>query len=555
MTAMQASADAWWKNAVIYCLDVKTFLDLDGDGVGDFRGATQKVDYLAGIGVSCIWLQPFYPSPQRDNGYDITDYYSVDPRFGTLGDFVEFVRTATERGIRVIADLVVNHTSIDHPWFQQAGDRDSPFHDYYVWSDEKPKHAEDGIVFPGLQKGIWSYDKRVDQWYMHRFFENQPDLNINNPRVRDEIQRIIGFWLELGLSGFRVDAVPFLIEELPGIDHPAVKDPHDYLRELRAFLSRRRGDAILLAESNVAVDELPLYFGDKFGDQMHMLLDFIGNQNLWLAMARGDARPIERALRSRPVPPPFAQFGTFVKNHDELSLDKLSPREREEVFATYAPDPDMRIYGRGIRRRAPTMLNGDRARMELIYSLAFSLPGTPVLLYGEEVGLGDDQTLDGRDAVRTAMQWIGDAGAGFSTAPREAMWRPPVESGPFGYRKVNVEAQRQHPGSWLSWMERLIRTRREWPEFGFGRWRILNTGDDAVLGLAYEWQSGQALAIHNLAGRGAKLDIKIPDSGERGRWHHVLGTARRPPPTIDGRQLTVDLRPYEYHWLGHRKGP
>jgi trehalose synthase len=557
LSAVQATADAWWKNAVIYCLDIKTFLDLNGDGIGDFRGATQKIDYLAGMGVSCIWLQPFYPSPQRDNGYDITDYYSVDPRFGTLGDFVEFVRTATERGIRVIADLVVNHTSLEHPWFQQAGDRNSDFHDFYVWSDEKPKNAADGIVFPGQQSGIWSYDKRANQWYMHRFYDYQPDLNINNPKVRDEIQRIIGFWLELGLSGFRVDAVPFLIEEMPGIDHPAVSDPHDYLRELRAFVSRRRGDAILLAEANVSTKDLPRFFGDQFGDQMHMLLDFIGNQGMWLAMARGDARPIARALRGRPEPPPFSQYATFVKNHDELTLDKLTPSEREEVFAAFAPDPDMRIYGRGIRRRAPTMLGGDRARMELLYSLTFSMPGTPVLLYGEEVGQGDDQSLEGRDAVRTPMQWLGDAGAGFSTAQREAMWRPPVENGPFGYKRVNVEQQRQRRGSWLSWMERLIRTRREWPEFGWGQWRIMRTGDDAVLAIAYEWQAGQTVALHNLGRRSASVELKMPSQPghDRGRWHHLLGSGKNDPPIGEDGTLRVELAPYGYHWFGHREGP
>jgi maltose alpha-D-glucosyltransferase/alpha-amylase len=557
MTAVQATADAWWKNAVFYCLDVKTFLDSNGDGIGDFRGATQKVDYLAGLGISCIWLQPFYPSPQRDNGYDITDYYSVDPRFGTLGDFVEFVRAASERGIRVIADLVVNHTSNEHPWFQQARDTNSPYHDFYVWSDKKPPHAEKGIVFPGEQDSIWSYETTAQQWYMHRFYDFQPDLNINNARVRDEIQRVMGFWLELGLSGFRVDAVPFLIEELPGIDHPAVKDPHDYLRELRAFLSRRRGDAVLLAEANVSPKDLELFLGDKFGDQMQVLFDFIGNQNMWLAVVRGDARPIERALKSRPIVPPFAQFATFVKNHDELTLDKLTPKERDEVFAALAPDPNMRSFGRGIRRRAPTMLDGDRERMELVYSLAFSLPGSPVLLYGEEIGLGDDLSLAGRDSVRTAMQWIGDPGAGFSTAPREAMWRPPVDDGPFGYRRVNVERERQKPKSWLNWMERLIRTRREWPEFGWGEWTIVRTGDPAVLVLEYEWEVGQTLVVHNVSKRRVSIDVALPrhrPHRERGRWHHLFGAAAKAPGITQDR-LRVDLGAYEYHWFGHREGP
>ncbi len=378
MSAIQATADLWWKNAIVYCLDLDSFMDANGDGIGDLRGATQKLDYLAGMGVTCIWLQPFYPSPNRDNGYDITDYYGVDPRYGSLGDLVEFIRTAEDRGMRVIADLVVNHTSIDHPWFKAAGDRQSAFHDYYVWSDERPADADEGIVFPGYQHSTWSYDKRVDRWYMHRFFEHQPDLNINNPQVRDEIHRIIGYWLQLGLSGFRVDAVPFIIESVSG-DNPAVEDPHDYLRDLRAFMSRRRGDAILLAEANEPRDRLPLFFGDQHGDQMHMLFDFIGNQHLYLALVRGDARPIARALRTRPPVPPTGQWANFVKNHDEQTLDRLTEGERAEVFAALAPDEEMRLFGRGIRRRLPPMVNGDRARMEMMYSLCFSLPGTPVL--------------------------------------------------------------------------------------------------------------------------------------------------------------------------------
>jgi len=557
MSATQETSDLWWKNAIIYCLDIDGFVDLDGDGLGDLRGATQKLDYLAGIGITCLWLQPFYPSPDRDNGYDVADYYGVDPRYGTLGDFVELVRTANERGIRVIADLVVNHTSIDHPWFQAAGNRASPYHDYYVWSDEEPANADDGVIFPGKQEGIWSYDERVDRWYMHRFYKHQPDLNINNSRVRDEIKRIMGFWLELGLSGFRVDAVPFLIEQTHGQD-PAVADPHDYLRDLRAFLSRRRGDAILLAEANEPVDKLALFFGDDFGDQMHMLFDFIGNQALYLALVRGDARPIARALRGRPPHPPTAQWATFVRNHDELSLDKLSDKERAEVFAAFAPDEEMRIFGRGIRRRLPSMVAGDRARMELMYSLAFALPGTPVLFYGEEIGMGDDQSLEGRGAVRTAMQWTADPGAGFSNAPRPAMPRPPIEKGPFGYRRLNVERQRERPNSFLSWMERLIRTRREWPEFGWGEWRILPAGDDAVIAITSEWEAGQVLSVHNLSRRRASAEFALTGGAERGRWHHLLGSTgsgRAPTLDADGGRLKLAFEPYGYQWFGRRAGP
>jgi maltose alpha-D-glucosyltransferase/alpha-amylase len=554
VTAFEATSDLWWKNAVIYCVDVDSFLDTDGDGIGDLNGLTRRIDYLAGLGVTCLWLQPFYPSPDRDNGYDVSDYFGVDPRYGTLGDVVELVRAARERGIRVIADLVINHTSDQHPWFQAAGDRESPFHDFYVWADEEPPDAAEGIIFPGVQETTWSYDKRVNRWYMHRFHVHQPDLNINNPAVRDEIHKVVGFWLELGLSGFRVDAVPFLIEQV-GAGQAAVADPHDYLRDMRGFLSRRRGDAMLLAEANEPVDKLSGFFGDEAGDQMHMLFDFIGNQALYLSLVRGDARPIARALKGRPQKPDGGQWANFVRNHDELSLDKLSDAEREEVYAAFAPDPDMRIFDRGIRRRFPSMVGGDRRRLELLYSLCFSLPGTPVLFYGEEIGLGDDQSLKGRHAVRTAMQWSGRPGADFSRAPRAAMPRPPIEDGPFGYPTLNVEDQRARPDSLLTWMERLIRTRREWPEIGFGEWKLLPTGSDAVLAHGMEWIGGQVVAVHNMAGRRVPVRVAMSQPADGGEWHHLVGSsARRRAPTVDGSTLELNLGPYECHWFGHREG-
>ncbi len=552
MTARLAASDLWWKNAIVYCVDVDSFLDSNGDGVGDFGGLARRIDHLAALGVTCLWLQPFYPSPDRDNGYDVTDYYGVDSQYGSLGEVVEVIRAAREHGIRVIADLVVNHTSVDHPWFQAAGDRESPFHGFYVWADERPADADTGMIFPGVQESTWSYDKRAERWYMHRFMPHQPDLNINNPRVRDEIHKVMGFWLELGLSGFRVDAVPFLIEQRDP-DGPQVKDPHDYLRDIRAFLSRRRGDAVLLAEANEPAELLANYFGDEQGDQMHLLFDFIGNQALYLALVRGDARPIAKAMGTLPPPPPTGQYARFVRNHDELSLDKLTASEREDVFAAFAPDPDMRLYERGIRRRFPSMVDGDRARMELAYSLMFSMPGTPVLFYGEEIGMGDDQSLDARHAVRTAMQWSAEPGAGFSHAPRPAIPRPPIERGPFGYRRLNVEQQRDDPGSFLNWMERLIRTRREWPEVGWGEWRIHRAGNDAVLAHQFDWQGGQVLAIHNVAGTRARVGVRVPDEGGGGPWKHLLGPRRirRAPEPLDG-LLEAELGPYEYHWFGRR---
>ena len=556
--SLKAAADLWWKNAVVYCLDVETFYDSDGDGCGDFAGLTDRLDYLGGIGVSCVWLMPFYASPRLDDGYDISDFYGVDPRMGTHGDFVEFIRTARDRGIRVIADLVVNHTSSEHPWFQAARrDRDSVYHDYYVWADTKPDDAHEGVIFPGKQHTTWSYDKVAKRWYMHRFYPHQPDLNINNPRVRDEIHKVIGFWLELGLSGFRVDAVPFLIEQV-GSKHAAVRDPHDYLRDLRSFMTRRRGDAVLLAEANEPPEKLARFFGDR-GNQMHMLFNFLTNQALHLSLVRGDATPAIKSLRSLPDIPPAAQWANFVKNHDEATFDKLGEKERDEIFAAFAPKKSMRLYDRGIRRRFPSMVNGDRRRMELMYSLLFSLPGTPVLFYGEEIGLGDDQRAPDRIAVRLPMQWSADDCGGFTTADEARAPRKPLRDGPFGYPKVNVRAQREDPGSFLNWTERAIRTRKEWPEFGWGAWRVLPTRAREVLAHAVTWDGGSAVAVHNFADRPVLLSVRLPDrlGGAGATWRHLFGGPARdgaPPSAPAGGRLKLELPPYGYHWFGRREG-
>lgn len=596
--SLEDTGDLWWKNAIIYCVDTQSFFDGNGDGIGDLDGLTRKIDYLAGLGVTCLWLMPIYPSPERDHGYDVADYYSVADKYGTLGDVVELIRTARERGIRVIADLVVNHTSSEHPWFQAARrDRDSVYHDYYVWADKKPDGADEGLIFPGKQKSIWSYDRVARRWYMHRFYPHQPDLNINNPRVRDEIHKVIGFWLELGLSGFRVDAVPFLIEQTgqrngsggeaaeraPGeLTNPA--DPHDYLRDLRAFLSRRRGDAMLLAEANEPVGKLKNFFGER-GGQMHVLFNFIVNQALYLALARGDARPVTTALESLPDIPPAAQWANFIKNHDEASFDKLSDAERAEVFAAFAPKKSQRLFGRGIRRRFPSMVDNDRRRMELAYSLMLCLPGTPVIFYGEEIGLGDDPRAPGREAVRLPMQWTSERSGGFTSADPSSLPRKTVRDGPLGYLKVNVRAQREDPESFLNWMERAIRTRKEWPEFGWGAWRLLGTRSQSTMAHLMRWKGSAALAVHNFSDRPARLTVQLPAEArfaQRGRrkgrggksgrmrkersgnaegstlWRHVFGVRSEDgsgSPTIDpdGR-LNIQLPAYGYHWFGRRPG-
>ncbi|MGV9376340.1 alpha-amylase family protein [Nonomuraea sp. NPDC003707] len=483
------TSDVWWKNAVVYCLDVETFKDGNDDGVGDFRGLTQQVDYLAGLGVTCLWLMPFFPTPNRDDGYDITDFYRIDPRLGTLGDFVEFMRTATDRGLRVIADLVVNHTSDRHPWFVEArSSRDSPMRDWYVWSDSPEPDDPSQIVFPDKENSVWQYDEGSGQYYLHSFYRHQPDLNVGNPEVRDEIARILGFWMELGLSGFRVDAVPFLIENVD----PKLANPHEFLADLRAFMTRRKGGSILLGEVNVPYKDLTRFFGEGLGDQLTMCFDFIGMQNAWLSLARNDATPLADALRERPEPPKDCQWAVFLRNHDELTLDKLTDEERQDVFEAFGPREDMQIFGRGLRRRLPTMLGGDLRRMKMAYSLLFSLPGTPVIFYGEEIGMGENLDAEGRMAVRVPMQWSADGGFTQAEPVRE------IPEGSFAPDRVNVADQKRDVDSLLRWFQLLIERYRECPELAWGDCTVLETGDRAVLAHRCDADGATVVVAHNL---------------------------------------------------------
>lgn len=490
--------ELWYKSpsAIIYCLDVETFRDGNGDGIGDFQGLAQQIDYLDLLGVTCIWLMPFYPTPGFDDGYDITDFYAVDPRYGSLGDFVDFIRAARDRGIRVIADLVVNHTSDRHPWFQSArASRDSPYRDWYVWADEPPADGPTGLTFPDKEESLWEYDEQAGQYYFHRFYTQQPDLDITNPAVRDEIARIMGFWMQLGLSGFRVDGVPFLIETTGQPDAAKLlPDPHGFLADLRAGLNRHNGEAVLLGEVNLDYPKALRFFGGTGGGnddgraELTMCFDFVGMQRMYLSLARQDVAPLTEALRERPVPPKDGHWATFVRNHDELTLDKLSDAERQEVFDAFGPDPDMQLYDRGLRRRLPPMLGGDLDRIKMVYSLLFSLPGTPVLFYGEEIGMGEDLRAEGRMAVRTPMQWRAGPTAGFSAADPERLPRRIVE-GEYGPDRVNVNAQSRDPGSLLNWIKLLITRYRENPELSLGEFSLLKPekgpGTEAVLAHCY----------------------------------------------------------------------
>jgi trehalose synthase len=544
------TSDLWWKTAVIYCLDVQTFMDWNDDGMGDFTGLAERVDYLSELGVTCLWLMPFYPTADRDDGYDITDYYGVDPRLGSAGDFVELVRTARDRGMRVIIDLVLNHTSDRHPWFRSArSSKTSPFRDYYVWRADPPPDTSSQVVFPDKEDSIWEYDEKTEEWYFHRFYRTQPDLNITNPQVRDEIAKAMGFWLQLGISGFRVDAVPFMLETT-GVDAQELArfpDPHYYLRTLRSLLGRRTGDGILLGEVNLPHADQKKFFGGSEGDELTMQFDFIGMQSFYLAMARQDARPLARALTKRPTTSPDCQWATFVRNHDELTLDKLSDDERAEVFAAFGPEPEMQLYGRGLRRRLPPMLDGDPRRIRMAYSLLFSLPGTPVLFYGEEIGMGENLDIDGRLAVRTPMQWTDQPNGGFSRAASSRLRRP-LTQGAYGPEHVNVADQRTDPDSLLSFISLLVRRYRESPELGWADFRVFKQPHRTVLAHECSWDERRIVALHNLGPEPCVVPLTLDGCDSTSHLVDLLqddGVCG----IDDAGHTEVSLPGYGYRWL------
>lgn len=537
------TSDLWWKTSVVYCLDVETYLDHDGDGVGDFAGLAQRIDYLADLGVTCLWLMPFYPTADRDDGYDVTDFYGVDPRLGTHGDVVEVIRTARDRGIRVIVDLVVNHTADTHPWFVAARrSRNSRYRDYYVWRDEPPANNVN-TVFPGEETTLWELDEKSGQYYLHTFYRHQPDLNIGNPAVRDEIAKTIGFWLQLGISGFRVDAVPFLIEVPEGED---LADPHEYLRDLRRFLRRRSREAVLLGEVNLPYKEQLDYFGDKQGEELTLQFDFIGMQALYLSLARSDPRPLAKALRARPAIAPEAQWANFVRNHDELTLDKLTDAEREEVFAAFAPDERQRVYGRGITRRLPTMLGGDPRRIRMVYSLLFSLPGVPVLFYGEEIGMGENPDILGRTSVRTPMQWSDSRNGGFSpAAPSRLTSRPP--EGGYAPEHINASQQLNDDESLLHFIRKLAARYRISPEIGWGTAELLEHDAPSVLVHSVRADVGRMVALHNFADEPARVRLALEDEPEDAELTDLFGPDRLA--LGPGRRVELDLPAYGWRWL------
>jgi maltose alpha-D-glucosyltransferase/alpha-amylase len=536
--------DLWYKNAIFYCLSVGTYMDANGDGVGDFKGLLRRLDYLQGLGITAIWLMPFQPSPGKDDGYDISDYYGVDSRYGTLGDFVEFTHGCRQRGIRVIIDLVVNHTSDAHPWFREArSSPDSQYRDWYVWADKKPANAGKGMVFPGVQKSTWTRDKEAKAWYFHRFYDFQPDLNTSNPHVQAEILKIMGFWIQLGVSGFRMDAVPFVIAT-KGAKVRTPVEQYDMLRAFREFLQWRQGNAIILAEANVLPETDMEYFGDD-GDRMHMMFNFQVNQYLFYALASADSRPLAKALKATEPRPASAQWGLFLRNHDELDLGRLSKAQRDVVFKAFGPDKNMQLYDRGIRRRLAPMLGGDRRRLELAYSLMCTLPGTPVIRYGDEIGMGDNLALPERNCARTPMQWSTEPHAGFTESNKPCS--PLIDDGPYGFEHINVARQRRDPGSMLNWTERIIRMRKEVPEIGWGDFKVIATRDPAVLVVRYDWRNNSVVFVHNLDEKPREVSFATGLSGDAGKLLVNLLSEDHSQANERG-QHTLVMEAYGYRW-------
>jgi maltose alpha-D-glucosyltransferase/alpha-amylase len=532
----------WYRDAVVYSMDVESFYDADGNGVGDFRGLTERLGYLDRLGVDCIWLLPFYPTPNRDNGYDIADYYGVDERLGTLGDFAAFVNAADERGMRVLADLVVNHTSNRHPWFQAARRGEEPYRDYYVWSDDPSTAPEKTLVFPGEEEDVWTYDEVAEAYYYHRFYSFQPDLNIANPRVREEIHDVLRFWLDMGVSGFRVDAATLMIDQ-KGDQPIAFEDPHEVFREMKRVVADARSDAVLLAEADDEPELLGEYFGE--GDEMDMLLNFVLNAHVAHALATERATPLVEGLDRLPDVGDRGRFANFLRNFDEMNLGRLSKSDQRTVYERFAPEAHMRIYDRGIRRRLAAMLEGDRDHVALAHSLLFALPGTPVLVAGDEIGMGDELRLTGRNPVRTPIHWADDENAGFSTADEEDLVRPVITDGEFGYDRVNVDDQRADPGSLLNRVSLMIRTRRELPAFGRGAHEVLDAGDASVFAHRYEWQGLVVGGIHNLADEPRRVDLDF--AAELAPAATLLGD---PDPELDpDGTCRVDLDGFDYCWV------
>jgi maltose alpha-D-glucosyltransferase/alpha-amylase len=545
------SADTlWYKDAVFYELHVKAFQDSSGDGVGDFEGLIQRLDYVAGLGVDVIWLLPFYPSPLRDDGYDIADYYGIHPNYGTIDQVQRFLDEAHKRGLKVIADLVLNHTSSDHPWFQRArrAPKGSPERDFYVWSDDDTLYKEARIIFTDTEPSNWTWDPVAQQYYWHRFFSHQPDLNWDNPVVKETMFQVMEYWLERGLDGFRADAVPYLIER-EGTICENLPETHDILKEFRVRLESKYPGRILLAEANQWPEDVRPYFGEN-GEEFHMAFHFPLMPRIFMAVRQGIRKPIVEIIERTPAIPEDCQWCMFLRNHDELTLEMVTDEERDYMYREYAADPRMRI-NLGIRRRLAPLMDNDRRKIELLNSILFTMPGSPIIYYGDEIGMGDNVWLGDRDGVRTPMQWSPDRNAGFSRAQPERLYLPAISDAVYGYQAVNVEAQEHSPYSLLNWTKRLIRVRKQHRAFGRGSITFLQPENPHVLAYLREYQGDVILVVNNLSASAQAVRLDLPDFAGYTPIELLGETAF--PALEEGAPYTITLSPYGFFWFALRQ--
>jgi maltose alpha-D-glucosyltransferase/alpha-amylase len=540
---MISSDPLWYKDAVFYELYIRAFADGNGDGHGDLQGLAARLDYLQELGVDCLWLLPMYPSPLLDDGYDIADYTNIHPDYGTLDDWKLFINEAHRRGLRVIVDLVLNHTSDQHPWFQAArSSPDSPYRDYYVWSDTDQKYQDARIIFVDTETSNWAWDEVAGAYYWHRFFSGQPDLNFDNPAVQEAILDVMRFWLDLGVDGFRADAVPYLFER-EGTNCENLPETHAYLKRIRRFMDEHYADRILLAEANQWPEDLLLYFGQ--GDEFHVAFHFPLMPRLFLALKQERRTPIVEIMARTPPIPDACQWCVFLRCHDELTLEMVTEEERHFMWEAYAPEPRMRL-NLGIRRRLAPLLDNDRRKLELLNAILFSMPGSPILYYGDEIGMGDNVWLPDRDGVRTPMQWSDGPNAGFSTAPTEALYAPVIDDDVYGYRRVNVAAQRADPDSLLNWTKRLIRIRKAHPVFGRGDLRFLLPENEHVLAYLRTYGDETVLVVGNLSASGQMVALDLGDHAGTPPADLLSEECLAP---VAARPYELTLSPYECRWI------
>jgi maltose alpha-D-glucosyltransferase/alpha-amylase len=546
---VQALDALWYKDAIFYEVYVRGFCDSDADGKGDLRGLIQKLDYLQDLGVDCLWLMPIYPSPLKDDGYDIADFRGIHSDIGTVEDFEVLAKSAHARGMRIIADFVLSHTSTHHPWFQEARrEPHSPYRDYYVWSDTDQKYGQARIIFTDTEVSNWTWDVAARQYYWHRFFSHQPDLNFDNPRVRAEILEIMAFWLDRGIDGFRVDAVPYLVER-EGTSCENLPETHDFCKQMRRFVDERYPRTLLLAEANQWPNDLLPYFGNE--DEFHMAFHFPLMPRMFMAIRREQSWPIVEIMDQTPAIPPSCQWALFLRNHDELTLEMVTDEERDWMYREYAKDPRMRLNV-GIRRRLAPLMDNDRRQIELLHSLLFSLPGSPVLYYGDEIGMGDNIHLGDRNGVRTPMQWTGDRNAGFSAADPSRLYQPVILDPIYHYQAVNVEAQLRLPASFQHWLKRLIRVRKKHPVFGRGSLKFVPCENRRVVAYLREYEQQTVLIVNNLSAFAQPAALDLHE--QRGKVPiEMLGN--HPFPRIEQDTYQLSLSPHSFFWFRLEPAP